>query len=110
MCDGATVASGAAATVVKGVAEVSFGIGPHCHVLELPGENALCNCRIIIDQVVLCRNIASVAEHHYFGLVLRGDISSGIVEHHHRLGPLEHSFWGHCTIIVWIARRTPESI
>ena len=52
-------ASTVAATEKRGVANVSFGIGPHYHILELLGETVSWNCRFTVDRLRLYRNIAS---------------------------------------------------
>lgn len=88
-----------------------FGIGPHYHLLELPEENVVWNCRIVIDRLGLCRHIISgLAGHYSHRFELRRDIASGVVGHHHRLGSLKQSKWDHSAIIIWTVRRTSPSL
>ena len=113
-----------------------FEIGPHhiIYLLGLPGETVFWNRRIIIDRLGLLEqalvqgswnkllgSLDIVISFRAAGtgfwdrwipssrLGLHRSITSGVAEHHRRLGLGEHSFRGHCTIIVCIARRTSAS-
>ena len=57
-------------------------MGPQYHILELPGENVLWICRIIIDRLD-CQHIASGGtENRHRLLGLCRNVTSGVADHH----------------------------